>query len=172
MRLKQNVKVIEHAPVGRHSIDGVTGLHLHVGENSSRWLLRYHRPDGRPNETGLGSLADVSLKEAVERAHDLRKLVRSGVDPVALKREQRQRQTTDGKTLRDALTMYGEEFQDRAGAREGVRLIERHAAMLLLKPVNVEMKPLEIKTALAKVIEVHPKTAARTAQRCPPFSNI
>ena len=37
-------------------------------------------------------------------------LVRSGVDPIALKREQRQRQTTDGKTLRDALTMYGEEF--------------------------------------------------------------
>jgi hypothetical protein len=162
MRLKQNVKVIEHAPVGRHSIEGVTGLHLHVGANSSRWLLRYHRPDGRPNETGLGSLADVSLKEAVERAHDLRKLVRSGVDPIALKREQRQRHTTDGKTLRDALTMYGEEFKDRAGAREGVRLIKRHAATLLTRPLAQEMTAVEIKAALTKVQASHPKTAVRT----------
>ena len=110
MGLKANMKAVEHAEVGRHSIEGVTGLYLHVGDKGARWLFRYHRPDRRPNETGLGSLADVSLKEAVERAHDLRKLVRSGVDPIALKREQRQRQTTDGKTLRDALTMYGEEF--------------------------------------------------------------
>ena len=27
--------------------------------------------------------------------------------------------TTDGKTLRDALTLYADEFGDRAGAREG-----------------------------------------------------
>jgi hypothetical protein len=66
------------------------------------------------------------------------------------------------ETLRDALTMYGEEFKERAGAREGVRLIERHAATLLTKAVNADLKPLEIKTALAKVIAAHPKTAART----------
>jgi integrase len=104
----------------------------------------------------------VTLKEAVERAHELRKVVRSGADPVALKRERRQRPATDGKTLRDALTLYAADFKDRAGARAGVKLIERHAATLLTRPLGEEMTAVEVKTALTKVQESHPRTSART----------
>ena len=163
MGLKPNVKTVANAKVGRHQIMGAVGLYLHVGENKSkRWLFRYHRPDGRPTETGLGSARDVTLKEAVERAHELRKVVRSGADPVALKRERRLEATTDGKTLRDALTLYADEFKDRAGAREGARLIERHAATLLMRPLGEELTAVEVKMALLKVQGSHPKTAART----------
>ena len=163
MGLKANVKTVENAKVGRHQIEGIVGLYLHVGENKSkRWLFRYHRPDGRPTETGLGSARDVTLKEAVERAHELRKVVRSGSDPVALKRERRLEATTDGKTLRYALDLYAEEFKDRAGAREGVKLIQRHAATLLTRPLSEEMTAVEVKTTLLKVQASHPKTATRT----------
>jgi integrase len=64
--------------------------------------------------------------------------------------------------LRDALDQYGEEFKDRAGAREGVRLIQRHAATLLSLPLAEEMTAVEVKTALTKVQGSHPKTATRT----------
>jgi hypothetical protein len=67
MGLKANVKTVGNAKVGRHQIEGVVGLYLHVGERNARWLYRYHRADGRPTETGLGSTRDVTLKEAVER---------------------------------------------------------------------------------------------------------
>jgi hypothetical protein len=49
MGLKPNVKAVGNAPVGRHQIEGVVGLYLHVGERNARWLYRYHPPTaGRP----------------------------------------------------------------------------------------------------------------------------
>ena len=78
---------VKNAQPGRHS-DGA-GLQLLVKESGARsWVFRFMLK-GRARDIGLGPAAGpgaVSLAAARERAGDLRRLVKSGVDPVT-KRE-------------------------------------------------------------------------------------
>jgi integrase len=161
MGLKANVKSVEHAKVGRHQIEGVTGLYLHVGDNSARWLFRYHRADGRPTETGLGSLGDVTLAQATDKARELRLQVKSGADPVALKRAkklERQRET-NGKTFADVVGGYANVSLTRSRAA-AVRLVRRHAATLMnLPPGDIDADRID--DALQPTLKATPKTARR-----------
>ena len=62
------------------------GLMLVVRTPASRsWVLRM-QVDGKRRDFGLGSLGEVSLADARTKADDLRKLYRSGVDPIAKKK--------------------------------------------------------------------------------------
>lgn len=45
------------------------------------WLFRFTRA-GKTREMGLGALADVSLAEARQKASEVRKMLRDGVDPI------------------------------------------------------------------------------------------
>jgi integrase len=74
------VKVRTARP-GRYG-DG-KGLYLLVRSADARfWLFRYRR-NGRMREMGLGSVADVSLAKAREKAMDLHRKVMAGTDPLA-----------------------------------------------------------------------------------------
>lgn len=55
---------------------------------SRSWQVRL-QVDGKRRDFGLGSAATVSLAEAREKAMEIRKLCRSGVDPVAKKRAEK-----------------------------------------------------------------------------------
>ena len=82
---------------GRHAVGGVDGLHLRIVDGSRAWVLRVavgnkiddqgkvkiHRRD-----IGLGSFSEVSLSEAREKARELKKKIRDGVDPLQEKQEQ------------------------------------------------------------------------------------
>lgn len=75
---------VKHAKPGRH-IDG-GGLYLLVKPTGSKsWVLRVQK-DGRRRDFGLGSVVDLGLAEAREKAAGLRRAVRAGADPVAEKR--------------------------------------------------------------------------------------
>ena len=82
--------------------------------------------------------------------------------PVAERRTAKAAGQGRGQDVARPARRYGKEIKDKPSAREGVRLIKRHAATLLSKPANVNLGPLEIKTALAKVIAATPKTGSRT----------
>jgi integrase len=167
-RIKANDLAIRGADVGRHQVadkNGLTqGLYLNVNANGSRrFLWRYVSPlTNKPNEAGLGSYPQTTLAAAKKTVIEWRALVREGICPVAHRRAKKLAVKTDGKSLRDVLDLYAEEFKAHAGAREGVGLIERHAATLLTRPANDEIAPVEIKATLAGVIAATPKTAART----------
>ena len=61
--------------------------YLQVAEGGSKsWLFRY-KLHGRARWHGLGSLRDVSLEEAREKATDARRVRRDGGDPIQAKRE-------------------------------------------------------------------------------------
>lgn len=65
------------------------GLWLKVTEGASRsWIFRY-TSEGRERWMGLGPYPDVSLNEAREKAAEMRKRVRGGIDPLAEKQAQR-----------------------------------------------------------------------------------
>lgn len=63
------------------------GLNLQVSKTGARsWIYRYRRPEGGQGWLGLGSLADVSLAQAREKAAHARQLRAAGLDPIEAKR--------------------------------------------------------------------------------------
>lgn len=62
------------------------GLMLNIGKTGKKsWILR-HQHQGKRRDFGLGSATDIGLAEARERAADLRKQLRQGVDPTEEKK--------------------------------------------------------------------------------------
>src|SRR5258708_4913557 len=81
---KLTVRKVEAAKPGKYG-DG-RGLQLAVSpRGAKKWLLRYMM-GGRAHEYGLGSFPEVGLAEAREKALNARRLVKSGVDPIAERR--------------------------------------------------------------------------------------
>ncbi len=74
---------------GRYS-DG-EGLVLNVKDGGSKsWFLRIQH-EGKRRDFGLGSLKDLSLAEAREKAAAIRKQIRQGIDPLAEKAKRREK---------------------------------------------------------------------------------
>ena len=72
---------VKNAKPGRHG-DGA-GLYLLVSPAGARsWMLRI-QVDGKRRDIGLGSASDFTLQEARDRARELRKVARTGGDPIA-----------------------------------------------------------------------------------------
>ena len=67
------------------------GLCLRVSDKGKVWVVRYRTLDGRQPRQMLGpagdGAGDLSLAEARDRAFDLRRLAREGVDPADQKRQ-------------------------------------------------------------------------------------
>ncbi|WP_293942888.1 site-specific integrase [Sphingomonas sp.] len=74
---------VKTAKAGRHG-DGA-GLYLLVSETGARsWVLRV-QVGGKRRDIGLGALSDATLEEARDKARDLRKAARAGLDPIAMR---------------------------------------------------------------------------------------
>ena len=70
---------------GYHSDGG--GLYLQVSSTLSKsWIFKFVR-DKKATEIGLGSLVDVSLEHARDKAADYRKLLKQGINPLAERRK-------------------------------------------------------------------------------------
>ena len=98
---------------GRHSVGGVDGLYLNVEGNSRVWILRAVvgkrlDKDGKlkphRRDIGIGPYPEVSLAEARAKATELRLQIRNGIDPIAHKQEQLEKQRIQqlrNKTFRE-----------------------------------------------------------------------
>lgn len=79
---------IKHAKPG-YWLDG-DGLYLQVSPSGAKsWIYRFQL-NGKRREMGLGSLADVSAKDARRRAAEARALVHSKIDPLEHRKQQAQ----------------------------------------------------------------------------------
>jgi integrase len=70
------------------------GLYLQVTTGADEaprksWLFRFHMRGRRERRMGLGSVADVTLQQAREKASEARKLCQSGVDPIEARKAKR-----------------------------------------------------------------------------------
>lgn len=79
---------IKHAKAG-YWLDG-DGLYLQVSESGAKsWIYRFQL-NGKRREMGLGSLADVSAKDARRRAAEARAMVHNKIDPLEHRKQQAQ----------------------------------------------------------------------------------
>jgi integrase len=81
------VKAAQHAGQDVKLFDG-GGLFLHIQPKAKYWRLKY-RCAGKEKLLALGVYPDVSLKEAREERDKAKRLLASGVDPVAARRAEK-----------------------------------------------------------------------------------
>ncbi len=86
LTVKQVQSITKKAEPGRYSDGG--GLYLMVPKNGSPyWMLRFSLHKKR-RELTLGKQADISLADARSSTEELKRQIRSGVDPIAERKKQ------------------------------------------------------------------------------------
>ncbi|WP_405222203.1 tyrosine-type recombinase/integrase [Lentisalinibacter sediminis] len=102
---------VRNAGQGKH-FDG-KGLYLVAKGGSKLWVYRY-QIQGKRRDMGLGGYPELSLKEARELRDKYRKLAKSGADPIAARREERERairESRQGITFKECAAAYIESHQ-------------------------------------------------------------
>lgn len=101
------VKVAKLNKTGRYGDGG--GLWLQVSKwGTKAWQFRYML-NGRARQMGLGSIHNLSLKDAREKARQARALLLEGIDPIDARQGQRQQaraETAKRITFREAAERY------------------------------------------------------------------
>ena len=83
---KLNTRLVATAQNGLHADGNNLYLNVNTSRNSKSWIFRYSI-QGKRREMGIGSASLISLSEARNIAHDCRKLLKSGVDPLEHKQK-------------------------------------------------------------------------------------
>lgn len=150
---------------GRYS--DADGLILNIsGTGGKNWLLRV-QVNGKRRELGLGNAKDVSLREAREKAAEIRKVARQGIDPLEAKRNSKP--TVVIPNFAEACrTVHAEQKKGWKNGKHGdqwLTTLEKHAWPMLgdLKVDRIE-GPL-IRDVLAQIWLEIPETARRVKQR-------
>ena len=84
---KLTARTVESKKVSGYYSDG-GNLYLRITKSLTKSWAFYYVKEGKRTEMGLGSIADVSLEQAREKAAELRKQLANGIEPLAEKRQQ------------------------------------------------------------------------------------
>jgi integrase len=146
---------------GRHGDDETTGLYLRVQPNGSKsWNLRVTK-NGRRLDPSLGTLADLGLAEARERAREWRREFRKGNDP-------RQVHGSKSLTFEAAARSYHDLYRPSwapGHAKRWLASLERDVfPHLPAKPMD-ELEPADLVAVLAPIWNTKNDTAKRIRQR-------
>jgi integrase len=142
-----------------------SGLYLVVDPSgASRWVLRvmYH---GRRRDVGLGGTSSVTLAEARDKAYELRRLAKTGEDPVAARRALREGAPTFEAC---AFTVHGNRKATWRNGRHQVswlRTLELYAFPTIGKTAINRIGTAEILKLLLPIWTSKPETARRVLQR-------
>lgn len=153
---------VKNAKPGRHG-DGA-GLYLLVSQTSAKsWVLRV-QVNGRRRDIGLGALSDLTLAEARDKARELRKVARTGGDPIAA----RDKDDNAPPSFKDAATAYHAAqsggWSDRT-AKAFLSTLELHAFPRIgrLRVDSIDEK--EIVAVLSPLWTTRPAAARKLRQR-------
>jgi integrase len=84
---------------GKYGDGGNLWLHKRT-RTAGKWIF-YYRIAGRRREMGLGPFPDVSLRQARDAARKWREIVREGLDPIAVREQERRKAESNLHLLRD-----------------------------------------------------------------------
>jgi integrase len=165
-----STKVAKLKAPGRYC-DGL-GLWLQVSETGCKaWLFRYMR-HGRARQMGLGALPTVSLAEARVRARQARQILLDGVDPIELKRKQRDEARSDvaGRILfKDAaqrfIDLHQSAWKNGKHRQQWQNTLKTYALPALGNRPVAAIDGALITDALSPIWTKKPETARRVKQR-------
>ena len=158
---------VRAATQGKYADGG--GLWLHKRDDGGgQWFLRV-TVHGRRREMGLGSLAEVSLKEAREAAEKQRSLVRQGVDPIRERQRQRREAIRNLHSLRDialdAFESRKAELKDDGRAGRWLSPLEHHILPKLGGVPVAEITQIDIRDVLRPIWHEKADTARKALNR-------
>ncbi len=150
-------------PHRRYSDGG--GLWLQVSKSGTRsWLFQY-TIGGRARWHGLGPYPDVTMKEARERAVDLRKLVREGVDPIDQRKIEALKTATFRQVAKEYIDGQAPGWRNEKHRNQWTNTLTAEVYPVIGDlPVGSIDKPLVLKV-LRPIWNVKPETADRVRAR-------
>lgn len=151
---------------GRYS-DG-RGLMLFVKPSGARsWVLRVQQ-DGKRRDFGLGPLTEVGLSAAREKAEEMRRQVRNGVDPVAVKQEKLAPEPATPTFAEAARRMFEEHkstWRNVKHRAQWISSLEAYAFPKLGPVVVGDIDGPMVRDVLLPIWLSKPETARRVRQR-------
>ena len=150
---------------GRYG-DGA-GLYLVVSPSGARkWVYRFSYA-GRVTEAGLGSADVVSLAEARDKAHEARKLLEAGKNPIEAKRQAALVETgkpTFGAIADSLIAAKESEWRNEKHRAQWRASLTELAAPLRSRPVD-EIDTAAVLAVLTPLWQTKPETASRVRGR-------
>jgi integrase len=158
---KLTARKVETAKPGKYGDGG--GLQLSVASTGAKkWVLRFLW-QGRAREMGLGSYPKVGLAEARERAMGGRRLARSGVDPIA-ERKQDRRVPTFGELADEVVIEQSKGFRNEKHKAQWAMTLREYAAPLRSMSIDA-ITTEDILAVLKPVWSTKAETASRVRGR-------
>ncbi len=158
---------VKAATPGKYADGG--GLWLHKRDDGGgQWFLRV-TVHGRRREMGLGSVSEVSLKEAREAADKQRALVRQGVDPIRERQRVKLEAIRNLHSLRDialdAFESRKAELKDDGKAGRWLSPLEHHVLPKLGGVPVAEITQIDIRDVLRPIWHEKADTARKALNR-------
>ncbi len=141
------------------------GLYLLVDSSgASRWVLRI-QTNKRRRDVGLGSASLVSLAEARELAHEIRKKARQGHDPVAVRRGEREGVPSFEAVARSVHAAYLDTWSNGKHTQQWLRTLEAHVFPDFGDRSVNKIEASDILRVLSRIWTTKAETARRVLQR-------
>lgn len=148
------------------------GLYLQVAASGSKsWVLRFSL-NKRAREMGLGSIVDRTLAEAREQARKYRQQLAEGIDPIEVRKAQRQANllaTMARKTFKECALEYhklhASGWKNPKHADQWINTLTAYAFPVFGDRDVTSVSKGEILQALEPIWETKTETASRVKQR-------
>lgn len=148
---------------GRYS-DG-DGLILEVRPGGSKsWIARL-QSNGRRRDYGLGSLKDVTLSEARDKAREYRKQLRAGIDPLEAKRNALLRLPTFLEAAKAVHAEHKRSWRNGKHSAQWLATLKSYAFPHFGELRIDQVDTGHVRDALAEIWLTKPETARRVRQR-------
>lgn len=149
------------------------GLHLRINDGDGKsWILRVVVKANR-RDIGLGGYPEVSLALARESARIMREKIRSGVDPVEERAEDRRKLAEEqklGLTFAETIELYltSDKLDALSNAKHRAQwrsTLEAYACGVIGSKRLVDVDVNDIKIVLAPIWQIKHETATRVRSR-------
>jgi len=134
------------------------GLLLRVeASGAKRWVLRT-TVNGKRRDIGLGSAREVTLREARDEATSLRKLARSGRDPVAHRRKIKREQLTFAQAAEKVHAQNTESWRNGKHVAQWISTLRTYAVPMIGKMPVGDIQTADVLRVLMPIWVTKPET--------------
>lgn len=122
-------------------------------------------PNGQRRDLGLGPYPEVTLAEARDRAAELRRQVRDGLDPLLEKKKARERALTFAEAAEQCWEERKPGFKNRKHGEQWIQSLRTYAFPTIGKTPIADLRHPEVKALLQPIWLTKKETARRVLQR-------